>query len=86
MYSSKRYRVILYPLLYTFVTDLERLTRTPTDNKTLYLLVLLGFLGLSGSDTEELWRKITGVEPAEDRWRPHLDLKSSRPTGDDDLP
>ncbi|PQQ42294.1 hypothetical protein CE143_00615 [Photorhabdus luminescens] len=32
------------------------------------------------------WRKITGVEPARDRWRPHLDLKSSRPTGDDDLP
>lgn len=32
------------------------------------------------------WRKITGVEPAKDRWRPHLDLKSSRPTGDDDLP
>ncbi len=52
----------------------------------LYLLVLLGFLGLTGSVTEKLWRKITGVEPAEDRWRPHLDLKSSRPTGDDDLP
>lgn len=52
----------------------------------LYLLVLLGFLGLLGSNTEELWRKITGVEPAKDRWRPHLDLKSSRPTGDDDLP
>lgn len=32
------------------------------------------------------WRKITGVEPARDRWRPQLDLKSSRPTGDDDLP
>lgn len=35
---------------------------------------------------EELWRKITGVEPARDRWRPQLDLKSSRLTGDDDLP
>ena len=35
---------------------------------------------------EEFWRKITGVEPARDRWRPQLDLKSSRLTGDDDLP
>ncbi|EHM49909.1 hypothetical protein HMPREF0880_01426 [Yokenella regensburgei ATCC 43003] len=35
---------------------------------------------------DELWRKITGVEPARDRWRPQLDLKSSRLTGDDDLP
>ena len=32
------------------------------------------------------WRKITGVEPARDRWRPQLDLKSSHLTGDDDLP
>lgn len=35
---------------------------------------------------EGFWRKITGVEPARDRWRPQLDLKSSRLTGDDDLP
>lgn len=35
---------------------------------------------------EQLWRKITGVEPARDRWRPQLDLKSSHLTGDDDLP
>lgn len=35
---------------------------------------------------EEFWRKITGVEPARDRWRPQLDLKSSHLTGDDDLP
>lgn len=35
---------------------------------------------------DEVWRKITGVEPARDRWRPQLDLKSSRLTGDDDLP
>lgn len=35
---------------------------------------------------EAFWRKITGVEPARDRWRPQLDLKSSRLTGDDDLP
>ncbi len=35
---------------------------------------------------DENWRKITGVEPAQDRWRPQLDLKSSRLTGDDDLP
>ncbi len=32
------------------------------------------------------WRKTTGVEPARSRWRPQLDLKSSRLTGDDDLP
>lgn len=32
------------------------------------------------------WRKITGVEPAQDRWRPQPDLKSGRPTGDEDLP
>ena len=32
------------------------------------------------------WRKITGVEPAQDRWRPQPDLKSGRLTGDDDLP
>ncbi len=45
-----------------------------------------GFLRLSRMDEEELWRKITGVEPARDRWRPQLDLKSSHLTGDDDLP
>ncbi|KYQ98863.1 hypothetical protein AWY96_10190 [Serratia plymuthica] len=33
-----------------------------------------------------IWRKITGVEPAQDRWRPQPDLKSGRPTGDEDLP
>lgn len=33
-----------------------------------------------------MWRKITGVEPAQDRWRPQPDLKSGRPTGDEDLP
>lgn len=38
------------------------------------------------SSEEANWRKITGVEPARDRWRPQLDLKSSRLTGDDDLP
>ncbi|OQS42631.1 hypothetical protein B0T39_06225 [Chromobacterium haemolyticum] len=32
------------------------------------------------------WRKRTGVEPARDRWRPHLILKTSRPTGDASLP
>lgn len=35
---------------------------------------------------EAFWRKITGVEPARERWRPQLDLKSSHLTGDDDLP
>ncbi len=35
---------------------------------------------------EHYWRKITGVEPARERWRPQLDLKSSHLTGDDDLP
>ncbi len=44
-------------------------------------LVWRGFGG-----AEANWRKITGVEPARDRWRPQLDLKSSHLTGDDDLP
>ncbi|GEM_PF-1101345 len=35
---------------------------------------------------KQFWRKITGVEPARERWRPQLDLKSSHLTGDDDLP
>ncbi|AGP46700.1 hypothetical protein M621_00330 [Serratia plymuthica S13] len=39
-----------------------------------------------GSCQDKLWRKITGVEPAQDRWRPQPDLKSGRPTGDEDLP
>lgn len=45
-----------------------------------------GFFRCSRMGMEELWRKITGVEPARDRWRPQLDLKSSHLTGDDDLP
>lgn len=45
-----------------------------------------GVLRLSRMGEEEIWRKITGVEPARDRWRPQLDLKSSHLTGDDDLP
>ncbi len=40
----------------------------------------------AGICKDKEWRKITGVEPARDRWRPQLDLKSSRLTGDDDLP
>ncbi|OPJ93267.1 hypothetical protein B1R44_20125 [Serratia marcescens] len=38
------------------------------------------------SKGDDDWRKITGVEPAQDRWRPQPDLKSGRPTGDEDLP
>ncbi|AVN49042.1 hypothetical protein AM478_04525 [Serratia marcescens] len=44
------------------------------------------FNGLFRSHPDKLWRKITGVEPAQDRWRPQPDLKSGRPTGDEDLP
>lgn len=46
-------------------------------------MILFGFLG---RDKNIIWRKITGVEPAQDRWRPQPDLKSGRPTGDEDLP
>ena len=45
-----------------------------------------GFYGASRNWLDEVLRKITGVEPARDRWRPQLDLKPSRLTGDDDLP
>ncbi|PND96202.1 transposase, partial [Escherichia coli] len=37
-----------------------------------------GFYGVSWNGLDDIWRKITGVEPARDRWRPQLDLKSSR--------
>ncbi|RFT78348.1 hypothetical protein DX900_22235 [Serratia marcescens] len=46
----------------------------------------MNFNGLSRSHSDKIWRKITGVEPAQDRWRPQPDLKSGRPTGDEDLP
>ncbi len=45
-----------------------------------------GWYGVAVGGAEANWRKITGVEPARDRWRPQLDLKSSHLTGDDDLP
>lgn len=32
------------------------------------------------------WRKVMGVEPTWERWRPQQDLKSCHLTGDDDLP
>ena len=32
------------------------------------------------------WRKVMGVEPTRERWRPQQDLKSCHLTGDDDLP
>lgn len=47
---------------------------------------LPGLEGYRESSGGANWRKITGVEPARDRWRPQLDLKSSHLTGDDDLP
>ncbi|QCJ68500.1 hypothetical protein C9446_00610 [Providencia heimbachae] len=45
-----------------------------------------GLVELQWRCIELEWRKITGVEPARDCWQPQLDLKSSRLTGDDDLP
>ncbi|MGT3300541.1 hypothetical protein ACVST6_23135, partial [Yersinia enterocolitica] len=38
----------------------------PTDNKTLYPLVLIGLLRLLGSDTEDLWRKMENFKRALD--------------------
>ncbi|THA01144.1 hypothetical protein D3M79_02610 [Rodentibacter pneumotropicus] len=35
---------------------------------------------------EIFWRKVMGVEPTRERWRPQQDLKSCHLTGDDDLP
>ena len=35
---------------------------------------------------EKMWRKVMGVEPTRERWRPQQDLKSCHLTGDDDLP
>ena len=34
----------------------------------------------------KVWRKVMGVEPTRERWRPQQDLKSCHLTGDDDLP
>ena len=53
-------------------------------NKTKCIIDVLYAFNFNSEN--EFWRKITGVEPAQDRWRPQLDLKSSRLTGDDDLP
>lgn len=76
----------LYASLYTFFTDSGSSIRTYTDRKPNQSIDLLGFYGFIGSYPDKLWRKITGVEPAQDRWRPQPDLKSGRPTGDEDLP
>lgn len=76
----------LYASLYTFFTDSGSSTRTYTDKKPSQYLDLLCFYGFVGNCQDNLWRKITGVEPAQDRWRPQPDLKSGRPTGDEDLP
>lgn len=76
----------LYASLYTFFTDSGSSTRTYTDKKPSQCIDLLCFYGFVGNYQDKLWRKITGVEPAQDRWRPQPDLKSGRPTGDEDLP
>ncbi len=76
----------LYASLYTFFTDSGSSTRTYTDRNFNQSIDLLCFYGLIRSYSDKLWRKITGVEPAQDRWRPQPDLKSGRPTGDEDLP
>lgn len=76
----------LYASLYTFITDSGSSTRTYTDKKHNQFFDLLCFYGFIGNCQDNLWRKITGVEPAQDRWRPQPDLKSGRPTGDEDLP
>ncbi|AVL73502.1 hypothetical protein CEQ08_07095 [Providencia rettgeri] len=57
-----------------------------TDFEMINLIDLKGKYRLWEKFRNCVWRKITGVEPARDCWQPQLDLKSSRLTGDDDLP
>lgn len=66
--------------------DSGRTCRTITDERLTMCIENEGVFRLSRIAVEQFWRKITGVEPARDRWRPQLDLKSSHLTGDDDLP
>lgn len=66
--------------------DADYLQATMVGSFLLFYQLLQGFYRRRESSEEVNWRKITGVEPARDRWRPQLDLKSSRLTGDDDLP
>ncbi|TSB30215.1 hypothetical protein FOT43_03535 [Serratia marcescens] len=77
---------ILYATLYTFFSDSGGNTRTAADNKITQSIDFMNFNGIHRNYPDKLWRKITGVEPAQDRWRPQPDLKSGRPTGDEDLP
>lgn len=66
--------------------DSGRTCRTITDERLTMCIENKGIFRRSRMAVEQFWRKITGVEPARDRWRPQLDLKSSHLTGDDDLP
>lgn len=76
----------LFTSLYIFFMDSGRTCRTITDERLTMCIENKGVFRRSRIAAEQFWRKITGVEPARDRWRPQPDLKSGRLTGDDDLP
>lgn len=60
---------------------LRQITIKPYSNWVLLVDYLRGFMQVYID-----WRKVMGVEPTRERWRPQQDLKSCHLTGDDDLP
>lgn len=84
------YSPVLATKSYTdYYTFFERISETDYGHIWTIIILTCCFCNYKWTGMDcygRIWRKITGVEPARDRWRPQLDLKSSRLTGDDDLP